>query len=356
MEDTSPFLANLLGGQVIVQRLADLARGQKIDRREDPERPHLADLAGGHPGDLSFVLPYRHLTDIIEMLEALDGLVPGINSNQTLLYGVEVKFYSLQLKLSRCMETEIPNLFGAGDGVGVSRGLVQASASGLIAAREVAKRIGGDLAKNRRDSLSGKTDCVRLPIPSLNGGSEGGSDYEIARERDGNGTTGEAEELKILECWRPCGKVPRHLFVDEALAARAYGDYPLPIGEKQTISQPYMVALMTEALAPGPKDRILEIGTGSGYQTAILAELCSKVFSIERIKVLAERAEKTLKNLGYSNFLIRVGDGSEGWKEEAPFEGILVTAGAPSVPKVLRNNSRMGGDSLFPWATNSPNP
>jgi len=153
------------------------------------------------------------------------------------------------------------------------------------------------------------------------------------------------KDPRVLAAMR---KVPRHLFVDEALAARAYGDYPLPIGEKQTISQPYMVALMTEALAPGPKDRILEIGTGSGYQTAILAELCSKVLSMERIRVIAEKAEKTLKDLGYSNFLIRVGDGSKGWKEEAPFEGILVTAGAPSIPKVLEQQLTDGGSLIIP--------
>ncbi len=172
-------------------------------------------------------------------------------------------------------------------------------------------------------------------------------DYEIAREKM------VAEQLvkrgikdpRVLAAMR---KVPRHVFVDEALATRAYGDYPLPIGEKQTISQPYMVALMTEALAPGPKDRILEIGTGSGYQTAILAELCSKVFSIERIRVIAERAEKTLKELGYSNFLIRVGDGSKGWKEEAPFNGILVTAGAPGVPKALEQQLTDGGSLIIP--------
>ena len=143
-------LANLLGGQVIVQRLADLHSGRRstIDRiRRGLISPTLEDAT---PGDLSFALPYRHLTSIIEMLEALDGIAPGVNSNQTLLYGVEVKFYSLQLKLSQRMETEIPNLFGVGDGVGVSRGLVQASASGLIAAREVAKRIGGDCTKNEK--------------------------------------------------------------------------------------------------------------------------------------------------------------------------------------------------------------
>lgn len=173
------------------------------------------------------------------------------------------------------------------------------------------------------------------------------SDYEVAREKMVTEQLVKRgiRDSRVLAAMR---KVPRHLFVDEALAARAYGDYPLPIGEKQTISQPYMVALMTEALAPEPKDRILEIGTGSGYQTAILAELCSKVFSIERIKVIAERAEKTLNDLGYSNFLIRVGDGSKGWKEEAPFEGILVTAGAPSVPKVLEQQLTDGGSLVIP--------
>jgi protein-L-isoaspartate(D-aspartate) O-methyltransferase len=172
-------------------------------------------------------------------------------------------------------------------------------------------------------------------------------DYGIAREKMVTEQLVKRgiQDPRVLAAMR---KVPRHLFVDEALATRAYGDYPLPIGEKQTISQPYMVALMSDALALGPKDRILEIGTGSGYQTAILAELCSKVFSIERIRVIAERAEKTLKDLGYSNFLIRVGDGSKGWKEEAPFNGILVTAGAPSVPKVLEQQLTDGGSLIIP--------
>ena len=172
-------------------------------------------------------------------------------------------------------------------------------------------------------------------------------DYGIAREKMVTEQLVKRgiKDPRVLAAMR---KVPRHLFVDEALAARAYGDYPLPIGEKQTISQQYMVALMTEALAPGPKDRILEIGTGSGYQTAILAELCSKVLSMERIRVIAEKAEKTLKDLGYSNFLIRVGDGSKGWKEEAPFEGILVTAGAPSIPKVLEQQLTDGGSLIIP--------
>jgi len=172
-------------------------------------------------------------------------------------------------------------------------------------------------------------------------------DYGIARERmvTEQLMARGIKDPRVLAAMR---KVPRHLFVEEALAARAYGDYPLPIGEKQTISQPYMVALMTEALALQPKDRVLEIGTGSGYQTAILAELCSKVFSIERIKILAERAERILSELGYSNYLIRVGDGSNGWKEEAPFEGIMVTAGAPRVPKALLDQLSEGGRLVIP--------
>ncbi len=134
---------------------------------------------------------------------------------------------------------------------------------------------------------------------------------------------------------RAMGKVPRHRFVEEALSGRAYGDYPLPIGERQTISQPYMVALMTEALELVGHERVLEIGTGSGYQTAILAELCSKVYSIERIKGLADRAIRMLDSLGYYTVLVRVGDGSLGWREEAPFDAILVTAAAPTIPDAL---------------------
>jgi protein-L-isoaspartate(D-aspartate) O-methyltransferase len=144
------------------------------------------------------------------------------------------------------------------------------------------------------------------------------------------------------------GKVPRQLFVDEALAGRAYGDYPLPIGERQTISQPYMVALMTEALELVGHERVLEIGTGSGYQTAILAELCSKVFSIERIKGLADRAVRTLDTLGNYNVLVRVGDGSLGWREEAPFDAILVTAAAPTVPEALVEQLAPKGRLVIP--------
>jgi len=143
-------------------------------------------------------------------------------------------------------------------------------------------------------------------------------------------------------------KVPRHLFVEEALQGQAYSDHPLPIGEKQTISQPYMVALMTEALQLGGEEKILEIGTGSGYQAAILAELAEKVFSIERIRSLAIKARKLLYELGYFNVEIKIIDGTYGWAEESPFDAIIVTAGSPNVPKPLIDQLAIGGRLVIP--------
>jgi protein-L-isoaspartate(D-aspartate) O-methyltransferase len=143
-------------------------------------------------------------------------------------------------------------------------------------------------------------------------------------------------------------KVPRHLFVEEALESQAYNDHPLPIGEKQTISQPYMVALMTEALQLKEKERVLEIGAGSGYQTAILAELAEKVFSIERIRSLAIKARQLLYELGYYNVEIKIFDGTYGWMEEAPFDAIMVTAGAPDIPQPLLDQLAMGGRLVIP--------
>jgi protein-L-isoaspartate(D-aspartate) O-methyltransferase len=143
-------------------------------------------------------------------------------------------------------------------------------------------------------------------------------------------------------------KIPRHLFVEEALQSQAYTDHPLPIGEKQTISQPYMVALMTEALLLTGKEKVLEIGTGSGYQTAILAELCEKVFSIERIRPLAIRARKLLYELGYFNVEIKIFDGTFGWREESPFDAILVTAGSPDIPQPLIDQLAAGGRLVIP--------
>ena len=129
---------------------------------------------------------------------------------------------------------------------------------------------------------------------------------------------------------------------------QAYSDNPLPIGEKQTISQPYIVALMTQALALKGTERALEIGTGSGYQTAILAQLADRVFSIERVAALATRARKILDRLNYYNVAIRVGDGSYGWKEEAPFDVIITTAAAPRVPQYLIDQLAPGGRLVVP--------
>lgn len=143
-------------------------------------------------------------------------------------------------------------------------------------------------------------------------------------------------------------KVPRHLFVDPLLGWRAYEDSPLTIGEGQTISQPYMVAVMTAALGLQGSERVLEIGTGSGYQTAVLAELAAQVYSIERIPALAERAEKTLARLKYDNVSIRTGDGSLGWPEASPFDSIVVTAGAPQVPQPLVEQLQVGGRLVIP--------
>lgn len=129
--------------------------------------------------------------------------------------------------------------------------------------------------------------------------------------------------------------VPRHLFVSEALMDQAYGDFPLPIGEQQTISQPYIVAEMTQALQLGPDDRVLEIGTGSGYQAAILAEIAYRVYTVERKHSLLVKARQFFDTLRYHNIVTKYSDGSHGWKEESPFDAIIVTAGAPEIPPYL---------------------
>jgi protein-L-isoaspartate(D-aspartate) O-methyltransferase len=149
-------------------------------------------------------------------------------------------------------------------------------------------------------------------------------------------------------------KIPRHIFVQEAFAAQAYNDKALPIGEKQTISQPYVVALMTEKLALTGTEKVLEIGTGSGYQTALLATLADRVFSAERIRLLAMRARKCLDSLKLFNVQLRINDneGSPiGWEEEAPFDAIIVTAGAPEIPTVLTNQLAKGGRLVIPVGT-----
>jgi protein-L-isoaspartate(D-aspartate) O-methyltransferase len=143
-------------------------------------------------------------------------------------------------------------------------------------------------------------------------------------------------------------KVPRHRFVQEALRERAHGDHPLPIGEEQTISQPYIVGLMSSLLELTGREKVLEIGTGSGYQTAVLAELARRVCSIERLPRLAERARAVLESLGYANTWVRVADGTLGWPDEAPFDRILITAGGPSVPPALFAQLVDGGRMVLP--------
>jgi protein-L-isoaspartate(D-aspartate) O-methyltransferase len=143
-------------------------------------------------------------------------------------------------------------------------------------------------------------------------------------------------------------KVPRHLFVSEALRDQAYGDFPLPIGDQQTISQPYIVAEMTQALQLAEEDRVLEIGTGSGYQAAIIAEVAFRVYTIERIHSLLVKARNLFDKLHYHNIVTRYSDGTAGWIEESPFDAIIVTAGAPKIPTPLVNQLVVGGRMVVP--------
>ncbi|MEZ5065425.1 MAG: protein-L-isoaspartate(D-aspartate) O-methyltransferase [bacterium] len=163
----------------------------------------------------------------------------------------------------------------------------------------------------------------------------------VARQLEERGIRDE----KVLAAMR---RVPRHRFVDAALRSRAYGDHALPIGSGQTISQPFMVALMTQSLQLRGGEKILEIGTGSGYQTAVLAEFTPRLFSIERSSELARTAAATLRDLGYANTILKVGDGTLGWPEHAPYDRILVTAGAPDVPPALFDQLVDGGLLVIP--------
>jgi protein-L-isoaspartate(D-aspartate) O-methyltransferase len=150
---------------------------------------------------------------------------------------------------------------------------------------------------------------------------------------------------KVLAAFR---KVLREKFVPQEYRKNSYDDYPIPIGEGQTISQPYMVALMTQSLGLKGQEKVLEVGTGSGYQTAILAEIAGEVYSIERIGQLAKEAEKILITSGYRNFKIKIEDGTLGWEEHAPYDGIVVTAGAPSIPQSLVKQLKDGGRLVIP--------
>ncbi len=146
-------------------------------------------------------------------------------------------------------------------------------------------------------------------------------------------------------------KVPRHLFVPAGMRRYAYADEPLPIGEGQTISQPYIVAYMTEALGLGGEERVLEVGSGSGYQTAILAELVREVWTVEIVEALSRRARSVLDGLGYGNIHYRVGDGSEGWPQSAPFDAVMVTAAAAEIPDSLEAQLEAGGRMIVPVGT-----
>jgi len=152
-------------------------------------------------------------------------------------------------------------------------------------------------------------------------------------------------DQRVLDAF---GRVPRHLFVPAAELPSAYADHPLPIGSGQTISQPYVVAYMLEQARLEPTDRVLEIGTGSGYQTALLAELVDEVYSIERIEELATRARELLRRLGYANVRIRVGDGALGWPEYAPYDAVVGSAAAAEIPPELLQQLRPGGRLIMP--------
>jgi protein-L-isoaspartate(D-aspartate) O-methyltransferase len=158
----------------------------------------------------------------------------------------------------------------------------------------------------------------------------------------------EAREVRDPRVLRAMRAVPRHRFVPDSQRAAAYQDRPLPIGEQQTISQPYIVALMTELAKLEPGDTVLEIGTGSGYQSAVLAEMGVQVFSIEIIEPLAKRAKATLASLGYESVQVRHGDGYAGWPEHAPFDAILVTAAPPKIPEPLKAQLSVGGRLVVP--------
>lgn len=176
---------------------------------------------------------------------------------------------------------------------------------------------------------------------------------------DGIGMTSRRTRERLVQLLRDQGihhegvlqamlEVPRHCFIEEALQTRAYENIPLPIGANQTISQPYIVARMTEALASGPLHRVLEIGTGSGYQAAILAQIAGDVYTVERIESLYHHATQTLSSLGYTNIHTRFGDGAQGWSMYAPYDGIMVTAALDEVPEDLLKQLADGGRMVCP--------
>lgn len=207
-----------------------------------------------------------------------------------------------------------------GSGTGAARGRWRKWALGLLCAHATA--------------------CA-APATGMSGDEAAQRQHMVERQLAGRGI----DDARVLEAMR---KVPRHRFVPEELAAQAYLDQPLPIGHDQTISQPYIVALMTQLARPQAGDRVLEVGTGSGYQAAVLAELVAEVYSIEIVTPLATRAALLLRELGYSNFAVRSGDGYAGWPEHAPFDAIVVTAAPERIPAPLLEQLRPGGRLVIP--------
>jgi protein-L-isoaspartate(D-aspartate) O-methyltransferase len=174
------------------------------------------------------------------------------------------------------------------------------------------------------------------------------ADFATARQRMVEEQLAPGRDIRDADVLRVMATVPRHEFVPESERTHAYEDRPLPIGHDQTISQPYIVAFMTEQLAPEPSDRVLEVGTGSGYQAAVLAMLVAEVYTIEIVEPLAQTASATLKRLGYTNVFVRAGDGYRGWPEAAPFDAIIVTCAPDHVPQPLVDQLRDGGRMIIP--------
>jgi len=190
------------------------------------------------------------------------------------------------------------------------------------------------------------TWALFLPLISISYSSEDPSTIAARKrmvDRDLKGR--DIKDLQVLEIM---GRLPRHLFIDKSLQSQAYADHPLPIGEGQTISQPYIVALMTQILQVKPGEKVLEIGTGSGYQAAVLAELTEKVYTIEIRETLTRQAAQRLKQLGYEKVRVKYGDGYFGWEEYAPFDGIIVTCAANHIPPPLIKQLKDGGRLVIP--------
>ncbi len=182
------------------------------------------------------------------------------------------------------------------------------------------------------------------------GSSQDTTDYDAARERMVRQQIA-ARDISDPEILAAFEKVERHKFVDSSLWSMAYNDHPLPIGEGQTISQPYIVALMTDLAGLDSSDTVLEIGTGSGYQAAILAELVDQVYTIEIVKSLGLQARERLRQLGYDNVEVRIGDGYQGWPEQAPFDAIIITCAPPKIPQPLLDQLADGGRMVVPVGT-----